>query len=62
MQTEDIILQYLAEGKTQSEVAGLLKLNGIKPNSLSYIEKKLKAIRKQHNAKTIFHLAVILSK
>lgn len=58
--TDRLILQYLKEGKTQAEIADLLKSMDIKPNSLSIIEKRLKAIRDKFNAKSNFHLAVIL--
>jgi Mg2+/Co2+ transporter CorC len=59
---KDLILKYLSEGKTQCEISELLKASNITPNSLSHIEKTLKEIRQQYNAKTIFHLAVILCK
>lgn len=55
-----LILQYLKEGKTQAEIEILLKGLDIKPNSLSIIEKRLKAIRDKFGAKSNFHLAVIL--
>lgn len=55
-----LILQYLKEGRTQAEISDLLKSLDIKPNSLSIIEKRLKAIREKFNAKSNFHLAVIL--
>lgn len=58
--TDNLILQYLKEGKTQAEISDLLKSLEIKPNSLSIIEKRLKAIREKFNAKSNFHLAVIL--
>lgn len=59
---EDLILKYLKEGKTQAEIAGILKQLEIQPNSLSSIEKHLKSIRKKHGAKTMFHLGFILNK
>ena len=55
-----LILQYLKEGKTQAEIEILLKSLDIKPNSLSIIEKRLKAIREKFGAKSNFHLAIIL--
>lgn len=61
MNTEDLIIKHLKEGKTQYEVAEIFKNEGIVPNSLSSIEKSLKAIREKHGAKTMFHLGVILS-
>lgn len=62
MKTQDIIIEYLSIGKTQNEIAELLKQKGITPNSLSHVEKTLKAIRKEHGATTMFHLGVILTK
>lgn len=58
--TDRLILQYLKEGKTQAEIEILLKSLDIKPNSLSIIEKRLKAIKEKFGAKSNFHLAVIL--
>lgn len=58
--TDHLILRYLKEGKTQSEISDILKAMEIKPNSLSIIEKRLKAIREKFGAKSNFHLAVIL--
>lgn len=60
--TDRLIIEYLKEGKTQAEISDLLKSLGIKPNSLSIIEKRLKSIREKFGAKTNFHLAVILFK
>lgn len=62
MKTQDLIISYLSEGKTQAEISELLKAKDIKPNSLSHIEKLLKAVRKQYGANTMFHLGVILTK
>lgn len=59
---EKTICQLLAKGMTQQEISDHLKLKSIEPNSVSSIEKKIKSIKKQHGAKTIFHLAVILTK
>lgn len=60
MNIDQLILNYLGEGKTQSEISNILKEANINPNSVSSIEKKLKTIRARYNAKTNFHLAVIL--
>lgn len=58
---EKIIVKYLFEGKSQKEIAVLLKEQGIEPNSLSSIEKTLKNLKAQHDAKTMFHLGAILT-
>lgn len=57
---DQLILSYLKEGFTQNEISARLKIAGVKPNSLSIIEKRLKAIREKFEAKTNFHLAIIL--
>ena len=57
-----IIIKYLKEGYSQEEISNLLKSQKVKPNSLSYIEKAINKIKKDNNAKTMFHLAWILSK
>jgi len=59
---EELIIKHLFAGKTQAEISQILKDQGIKPNSLSSIEKLLKRVKNQHKANTMFHLAVILSR
>ena len=49
------------KGYTQIEISKELKSECILPNSLSSIEKKLKAIRHFYKANSNFHLAVILN-
>lgn len=60
MPLDDRILNLMAKGMGQKEISEHLKELGIKPNSLSIIEKELKEIRAHLKAKTNFHLAVIL--
>ena len=50
----------LKEGYSQQQISDKLKEENIKPNSLSIIEKHLKDIKCCYQAKTLFHLAVIL--
>ncbi|WP_289552808.1 hypothetical protein [Olivibacter sp. 47] len=50
------------DGKTQKEISIILKEQGVKPYSLSSIEKELKMIREWYDAKTMFHLGVILAR
>lgn len=59
---DKIIIKYLKEGYSQDEIAQLLKNQNLTPNSLSSIEKTIKKIKKKNNARTMFHLAWILSK
>lgn len=54
------LIKHLAAGKTQYEIAAILKKKNIKPSCLSSVEKALKALRTEYKAKTSFHLAVIL--
>lgn len=57
---EKLIIRYLQEGLTQSEISDELKKSGIQPNSLSSIEKRLNKLKEFYTAKTLFHLACIL--
>lgn len=59
-QTDKYIIDYLKSGFTQKEISDRFIALGIKPNSLSIIEKRLKAMREKLGAKTNFHLAIIL--
>jgi uncharacterized protein (DUF2164 family) len=59
---EKLVAQALAAGLIQSEISQHFKKQGIKPNSLSIIEKKIKQMKEDHKANTLFHLAVILRK
>ena len=56
------ILELLKEGFSQNEIADILKAEGFQPNSLSSVEKKLKQIKDEYEAKTLFHLAILLIK
>ncbi|MCL4639016.1 MAG: hypothetical protein M5Z89_08505 [Olivibacter sp.] len=56
------IIPLLMEGKTQKEISIILREQGVKPYSLSSIEKEIKMIREWYDAKTMFHLGVILGK
>lgn len=58
---EELIIKYLFEGKTQSEISNILKEQGIESNSLSSIEKTLRNLKDKHDAKTMFHLGAILT-
>lgn len=55
-----IIIEYLKDGLSQKQIAFNLQKNELKPNSLSSVEKYIKALREEFNAKTMFHLACIL--
>ncbi|PWG82054.1 helix-turn-helix transcriptional regulator [Pararcticibacter amylolyticus] len=59
---EERMIELLFEGKTQAEIADILKIEGYKPNCLSSIEKLLKKVRAKHGANTMFHLGVILAR
>ena len=60
MDIEKIIIEKLSEGKSQAEISEYLKENKLQPSSVSSVEKRLSAIRKDYGAKTLFHLACIL--
>ncbi len=59
---QELIIKYLKEGYTQKEIAKILKSQGVPSCSLSSIEKELKLIKAFYQAKTMFHLGVILTK
>lgn len=59
---EDLIIEYLTQGKNQREISELLKQKNLEPNSLSYIEKCLKKLRIKNKATSMFHLGFILAK
>lgn len=52
----------MAVGLTQKDISEYLKKKGITPNSVSIIEKRLRKIKEEYNAKTLFHLALTLKK
>ncbi len=54
------LLTLLAEGHSQKNVEQYFKQRGIKPNSISMIEKKLEKLRDDFNANSTPHLIVIL--
>jgi len=54
------LLTRLASGYSQDEIEKHFKENGIKPNSRSSIEKRLKELRDDFEAKTTIHLITII--
>ncbi len=56
------IVELLAKGYKQAEISKEFISNGITPNSISIIEKRLKKLKVKYKAKTNFHLAVLLTK
>ncbi|WP_313368272.1 hypothetical protein [Sphingobacterium mizutaii] len=46
----------------QGEISTELKGQGIRPNSLSFIEKSINSMKAKHNARRMFQLGVILSR
>lgn len=62
MEIEELIIKHLTQGKTQIEIAAILKYSGVKPNSLRHIEKILQNMRHKYGANTMFHLAILLNK
>lgn len=57
-----LIVKYLGMGMKQEDVSSLLKRKGIRLNSVSIIEKRLRRIKNDFGAKSLFHLGVILNK
>lgn len=55
-----LILKSLAAGLTQKEIHLHFVKMGITPNSITGIEKRINKMKKEHRAKTLFHLALIV--
>ncbi|ADV50858.1 hypothetical protein I2486_17745 [Cellulophaga sp. E16_2] len=56
------IIQLLSKGYITPEISAYFVENGLAPSSVSSIEKKIKMIKKKYGAKTLFHLAVLVTK
>ncbi|MGC5746840.1 helix-turn-helix transcriptional regulator [Chryseobacterium sp. NFX27] len=59
---KEIIIEFLKDGLSQKQIAFELQKKEVKPNSLSSIEKYLKALREEYGASTLFHLACLMIK
>lgn len=59
---EVLILQSLAAGLTQSEIAEHFKKMAITPNSVSIIEKTINRMKKECRAGNLFQLALIVKR
>ncbi|WP_024480401.1 hypothetical protein [Cellulophaga baltica] len=55
------IVQLLSKGYITPEISDYFIKNDLAPSSVSSIEKRIKAMKKAHGAKTLFHLAVLLN-
>ncbi|KQS92403.1 hypothetical protein [Chryseobacterium sp. Leaf394] len=55
-----LIVNYLAKGFKILEISDLMKKNDSVKISESMIEKRLRIIRKQYNATTLFQLGALL--
>lgn len=54
-----LLIQHLASGVSQDEIAALFKQKEIKPNSRSAIEKRIANLKDQFKANNIVHLIAI---
>ena len=54
-----IILKYLSEGLDQKDICKKLKIKGIKPYSISSVEKRLKLLKENFNANNPTQLIAI---
>jgi len=59
---DTLILQSLAGGLEQKEIHLHFKKMGITPNSISIIEKRIKGLKLEHKANTLFQLALIVKR
>lgn len=60
--TDQLILEALAGGLEQKEIHLHFKKMGITPNSVSLIEKRIKAMKVEYRANTLFQLALIVKR
>lgn len=60
--TDQLILEALAGGLEQKEIRQHFVKMGIKPNSISIIEKRIKGLKEEHKANTLFQLALIVKR
>jgi len=60
--TDQLILEALAGGLEQKEIHLHFKKMGITPNSVSLIEKRIKAMKEEYRANTLFQLALIVKR
>lgn len=58
-QFDILLLQHLASGISQEEIAILFKQKGINPSSLSTVEKRIAILKDQFKAKNMVHLIAI---
>ncbi|WFO15814.1 hypothetical protein M601_019125 [Cellulophaga baltica 4] len=56
------IIQLLSKGYITPEISDYFVKNGLTPSSVSSIEKRIKMIKRKLGAKTLFHLAVLVTK
>lgn len=54
------LIRYLADGRSQSEIARQFKEEGVQPSSLSAIEKQLNRLKIQFKANNVVHLVAIV--
>ena len=54
------LIRLLSEGKSQSQISSYFKNNGVQPNSISSIEKRLNRLKDQFLANNTVHLVSIL--
>ncbi len=59
---EKLLITKLSDGKSQREVSEELYNEGLKPNSLSSIEKHIADLRAKFGAKNMFHLGVLMAR
>lgn len=56
-----LLINQLMQGYGQSEISKMFYESGIQPNSVSSIEKEIKRLKNENNAKSMFHLGAILA-
>lgn len=59
---EERIIELLLSDHMEKDIPAILKQEGIKPSSLSSVEKILNRLKKKHKVTTMFSLGIVLYK
>lgn len=59
---EERIIELLLSDHMEKDIPDILKKEGIKPSSLSSVEKILNRLKKKHKVTTMFSLGIVLYK
>ena len=61
MEYQKKTIELLKQGYTINDIAEYLKINNFETNSLSSVEKYIRKLKKEYQAKTMFQLGFLIS-